>query len=140
MIDIDVKRLIPQREPIMMVDRLLYVDGDEAVTCLTVRQGNPFLADDGTMEESGLIEHIAQSASALAGYKTMENGAPEPLLGYIGEVKKFRCHRRPEVGDELHTRITFGAKLGGVTLLTGEVSVCNELIADTQMKIFMQAD
>lgn len=123
----------------MMVDKLLYVDGDEAVTCLTVRKDNPFMGDDGTMEESGLIENIAQSASALAGYKAVANGAARPPVGYIGEVKKFRCHSRPKVGDVLHTRIKLGVELGGVTLLTGEVSVCDDLIADTQMKIFVQA-
>ena len=91
----DITRLIPQRAPILMVDALLEAQDDTATTCLTIRPDNYFLDEDGRLDETGLIEHIAQSASALAGYKALRAGAAQPPVGYIGEVKKFRCLRRP---------------------------------------------
>lgn len=132
-----ITRLIPQRDPILMVDALLEADGDTAKTCLTIRPGNYFLDEDNCLDETGLVEHIAQSASALAGYKALRQGAGVPPVGYIGEVKKFRCLRRPHLGETLTTTITLGAETGGVTLLTGETRVGEETVAATQMKIFI---
>lgn len=137
MTNYDIKSLITQREPILLVDALVGVEGDMARTQLTVRRDNSFVGDDGLLAEPGLIEHIAQSASAFAGYKAMEAGASEPPVGYIGEVKKFRCFRCPRVGEELQTTVTFGPEVGGVSLLTGETCVGEETLACTQMKIYV---
>ena len=87
MTNYDIKSLIPQREPILLVDALVGVEGDMARTQLTVRRDNSFVGDDGLLAEPGLIEHIAQSASAFAGYKAMEAGASGPPGGSIGVVQ-----------------------------------------------------
>lgn len=82
----DIKRLIPQRNPMLMVDEFEVLDEQTAHTALTVRPDNMFLYRNGELPESGLIEHIAQSASALAGYQALsspsrgeQKGALEPL-------------------------------------------------------------
>ncbi len=134
----EIEQLIPQRAPIVMVDRLLEVHGEEALTSLTIAPCNFFLAADGHLEETGLVEHIAQSASALAGYKALEGGATEPPVGYIGEVKKFRCFHRPAMGDELRTTVALGAEAGGVRIVRGETRVAGQLVAETQMKIYIE--
>ena len=83
----------------LMVDALLEADGEAAVTCLTVRPDNLFMGDDGRLEETGLMEHIAQSVSALAGYVAVGAGVKTPPVGYIGEIKHFHCYRRPCAGE-----------------------------------------
>ena len=55
MIDVAMERLIPQRDPIRMVDRLVEVDGGTATAALSVRPDNYFMEDDGAMAEPGLI-------------------------------------------------------------------------------------
>lgn len=131
----NIKSLIPQREPIMMVDSLDRVDGDTCVTSLAVRADNYFLESDGLVAEPGLVEHIAQSASAFAGHRYLEKGATEPPVGYIGEIKRFHCYRRPKVGDKLTTTITMGPTVGEVTVIQG-VTLCDDKkVADTLMKI-----
>ena len=134
----DIKKLIPQRSPIMMVEELLCVNGDEATCQLTIRQDNFFIDEDGLMAEPGLIEHIAQSASAFAGYRAFEAGATEPPVGYIGEVKNFHLYKRPNVGDILITTITMGPEVEGITIIRGETKCGDDTIADTQMKIFVK--
>ncbi len=136
--DVDIRRLIPQREPIMMVDELVSVEGDEATTRLGVREDNFFMLPDGKMTEEGLIEHIAQSASAFAGYKALQAGEPDPPIGYIGEVKRFRCHFRPSKGDILSTTITMGAEVDGITIISGVTLVGDRTAAETQMKIYVE--
>lgn len=135
MIDVAMERLIPQRDPIRMVDRLVEVDGGTATVALSVRPDNYFMEDDGAMAEPGLIEHIAQSALALAGYRALASGAPAPPVGYIGEVRKFRCYRRPRVGEELRTSVVWGDTVGDIALVSGESRVGDERVAEVGMKI-----
>ena len=118
-----------------MVDSLDRVDGDTCVTSLTVRADNFFIDDDKLVAEPGLVEHIAQSASAFAGYRYKEKGATEPPVGYIGEIKRFHVYRRPAIGDKLVTTITMGPTVGEVTIIMGETTCDGVKIADTQMKI-----
>lgn len=133
----DIRELIPQRPPILLVDGLESVEGDTTISTLTVRADNCFTDEDGLLAEAGVVEHIAQSASALAGYKAVQAGATAPPVGYIGEVKKFRLHRLPRMGEVLRTTVSFGTEVEGVTLLSAETRVGEELIASTQMKISM---
>ena len=133
----DIRELIPQRPPILLVDGLECVEGDPAIGTLVVRADNCFTDEDGLLAEAGVIEHIAQSASALAGHKAVEAGATTPPVGYIGEVKKFSLHRLPHVGETLRTTVRFGMEVEGVTLLSAETRSGEELIATTQMKISM---
>ena len=135
---LNIKQLIPQRSPIMMVDELLCVNGDEAQCRLAVREDNFFLEADGLIAEVGIIEHIAQSASAFAGYRAIDAGATEPPVGYIGEVKNFHLSQRPAVGDVLITTITMGPTVDGVTIISGECKrEDGEAVADTRMKIYV---
>lgn len=139
MIKTDILRLLPQREPMLMVDELCDADEHSAVTRLSVRPNNMFLCADGMLECVALIENIAQSASAFVGYKTLIAGGKTSPTGYIGEVRKFNCTQRPHVGDTLTTKIQMGAEAEGVSLLEGQVFVADKLVAETQMKIYVKA-
>ena len=129
----DIKRLIPQRNPMMMVDELQTQADGSATTALAVRPDNMFMLPDGTLAETGLIEHIAQSASALRNLTP----APSPI-GLIGEVKHFTCHRRPQSGDRIETTIVFGFTFGNATIVTGTCRIDGEVVAEAQLKIFIQ--
>ena len=131
---LDIKRLIPQREPFIMIDGFEESDGNSAVTTLSVSSNNYFMLPDGTMAETGLIEHLAQSCSALAGFQAQD--LENPPVGLIGEVKHFNCYRRPRVGERVRSTVTFGLTFGNVTLATGQSFVDEELIADIQLKIW----
>jgi predicted hotdog family 3-hydroxylacyl-ACP dehydratase len=133
--DEDIKRLIPQREPFIMVDEIEASDDTHAATSLTVRADNYFILPDGTMSETGLIEHIAQSCSALMG---LGQKTETPTVGLIGEVKHFECQRRPRTDEKVDTVIEFGFVFGNVTIATGESRIGQELIAKAQLKIFVQ--
>lgn len=134
----NIEELIPQRAPLKMVDALDKVDADKAFTHLELKADNFFIDEDGLIAEPGLIEHIAQSASAFAGYRAITAGATEPPIGYIGEVKRFTCHRRPKTGETLNTIVTMGPEVNGVTIIYGETRVDEKLVADTQMKIYIE--
>ena len=129
-------RLIPQRAPIIMVDALFSADEEGAQTGLSIYKDNIF-SDGKVLTEPGLIEHIAQSASAYAGYKAYKNNLPAPI-GLIGEVKKFKVHKLPEIGTSVRTNISIISEVLNVTLIKGEVYNNDEIVASCQMKIFIK--
>jgi len=131
-----IKNLIPQREPMIMVDALCDATESEADTGLTIANENLF-CDDGLFTEPGLIEHIAQSASAFIGYKALLTNKTPPL-GFIGEVKKCRIHFLPRVGDELRTHISMISEVLEVALFAAETKVNGETAVQCQMKIYIK--
>lgn len=131
-----IKRLIPQRAPFMMVDEFEQQDENTAQTVLTVSRGNYFLLPDSMMSPTGLIEHIAQSCSALAASRK-EHTDTVPV-GMIAEVKNFCCHRRPQMNEQLTTTVTFGFSFGSMTLAHGISKIGEETVAEVDLKIFMQ--
>ncbi|MDR3251933.1 MAG: hydroxymyristoyl-ACP dehydratase [Tannerella sp.] len=132
----DIRDLIPQRAPMIMIDAFYGATESDADTGLTVSGDNLF-CDGGRFTEPGLIEHIAQSASAFAGYNARAKNEPAPL-GMIGEVKKFRINFLPAVGDELRTHIHILSEILGVSLLAAETIVNGEIAARCNMKIFIK--
>jgi len=129
-----IKKLIPQRDPIVMVDALQEPEGDACSTTLLVRENNYFVEPNRMMAEPGLIEHIAQSANALMSYRQVEQGQEMPVY-FITEVKKFHCYRSSRVGELLQTTIKLDVVTPDALSLAAEVRVGDELIADTQLKM-----
>lgn len=121
-----------------MVDVVWSATETDAVTGLTVASDNIFV-ENGMLREPGVIEHIAQSAAAFAGYGTFVRGE-KPKLGYIGEIKDFRLLSLPEVGCQLRTEILLVAEAVGVSLISAQTTVDDLLIAKCQMKIFIKED
>ncbi len=129
-------QLIPQRNPVVMVDTFFCADEESAETGLHVQSGNLF-CEGNLLREPGLIEHVAQSAAAFAGYAPYTRGE-QPKLGFIGEVKKFKITRLPHVGEFLHTRLRILGEAAGVTLIAAETTSEEETVANCQMKIFIK--
>ena len=139
--------LIPQRNPFIMVDEFKAgeaptsresLTGASCATSLYVRLDNYFTLPNGELSESGLIEHIAQSGSALAGYVAIERGATQTPVGMIAELKHFNCLRRPRAGDRVTTHITMGFSFGAMTLAHGISCVDETIICEADLKIFIQ--
>lgn len=126
---------IPQRPPFVMVDELLFSDETITRSKFTIPSDNIFV-EDGYFKEPGLVENIAQTAAARAGYKaTVEN---EPVLvGYIGAIKNLEIYFLPASGEELITEITVEHQIFDVTLITGKITCNNKIVANCEMKIFI---
>lgn len=131
-----IKELIPQRSPIMMVDTLYSATETEAVTGLTIAKDNLFCIDD-KFTEPGLIEHIAQSASALAGYAARLQGKPAPV-GFIGEVKKFHLVKFPSAGDTLTTHLNIISVVGNISMLQAETKIGDDVVCTVGLKIAIE--
>jgi predicted hotdog family 3-hydroxylacyl-ACP dehydratase len=126
---------IPQKPPMVMVDRIISCEGNATVTALLVKEENVF-CENGFLREPGLIENMAQTSAASAG---MKPGAREgePSLGFIGGIRNLKIHSLPRVGDEIKTRITLEHEVFDASVVRGEVFDGERLIAECELKIFL---
>lgn len=134
----EIFQLLPQRPPIVMVDKFYGVEEEKSFSGLTVTAENIF-CQDGMLQETGVIEHIAQSAAARVGYIALQQKEPVPL-GFIGSVDKMKIHQLPTVGGELKTEITVMQEVGDITLISAQVKSEDVLIAEGRMKIFLKKE
>jgi len=134
-IEKDIQSFIPQRPPFVMIDKLLSVDEAVIRTGFNIKSDNIFV-EDGEFKEPGLVENIAQSAAARAGYISRRENKPIPL-GYIGAVKNLEIYSFPKTGDELITEITIENQIFDVTIISGTISSKGTVLAQCQIKIFI---
>lgn len=129
-----VLKLIPQKYPMVMVDGLISNNEDSTTSTLYLKKSNIFCSD-GYFREPGLIENIAQTAALRSGYESLENNE-EPIVGYIGSVKRMNIYKLPKDNDILKTKIIIINRLMNVLIILGKVMVNKEVVAEGEMNIF----
>jgi 3-hydroxyacyl-[acyl-carrier-protein] dehydratase len=127
-----VGQLIPQKFPFVMIDKLLAFVENEITSGLTVPEQNIFV-ENAVFQESGLIEHMAQSVALYTGYQFYLKQEPAPT-GYIGSIKSIEILRLPKLGEEIETTVNVLQEFMGVTLVEISSKVNDIEIARGQMK------
>jgi len=127
-----IQKLIPQRDPMVMVDSLLYYNKTKVIGGLTIKSSNMFV-QDGVFSEPGIIEHMAQTVALHTGYSFYINDLVAPE-GYIGAIKGVNIIKLPKVNDRLETEIKILQKIFEVTLVKGTTCLNNEVIMTANMK------
>lgn len=131
--------LIPQRAPIIMVDGIISSNDTQTITSFRIEESNIFCSG-GYFREPGLIENIAQSAAAAAGYERKSMGL-NLLTGFIGAVKNLEIIELPEVGEEIETSIDVIHNIFNVKIVNGTVRRKNgKICASCEMKIFLNEE
>ncbi|HWK03037.1 MAG TPA: hypothetical protein VNS58_05375 [Puia sp.] len=132
----DILPLIPQRPPFVMISKLLSSDESSTRTSLLVTEENIFV-EKGLFREPGLMENIAQTAAARAGYMARLAGLPVQV-GYIGAVKNLVITGLPKTNDEIITEIKIKDQVFDVTIISGTIWCREEVVAQCEMKIFIR--
>ena len=127
-----IKELIPQREPIIMVDAILEYEESKVVGGLTVSEDCIFV-ENNTLKEPGILEHMAQTVALYTGYEYYLKNMQAPV-GYIGSMKNVEILRLPKIGEKLVTTATILHEIMGVTLVNIETKVDEKIIAFGEMK------
>lgn len=129
---------IPQRAPIIMVHQLIESTPQHCVTSFLVDEGCVFV-EAGLLREPGLIENIAQTAAAHAGYWAKQNNRPV-ALGYIAAIRKLMIAKLPQQNTVLRTTIEVVNQVMDVTIVQGRVEVAGEVICSCEMRIFIKGE
>lgn len=131
---INVLKLLPQRPPFIMVDKLIYFDQQETITSFTVDQNNIFVENE-IFTSSGLIENIAQTCAVRMGYINQYIYKENVKLGFIGSIKNLEILKFPKVGDVLTTSIKIIEEVFQMTLVLACIKNNDETIVTSEMKI-----
>lgn len=127
---------IPHRAPFVMVDNLASATRERFESDFTVTNDN-VLVQDGFFQETGLIEHIAQTCAASFGYLDREEGG-EPKIGFIGAVSKVLVTELPPVGATIRTVVTPLHQLGNIYLVKGESFLDGRILLGCELKIVVR--
>ena len=130
---IPIKRLIPQRPPFLLVDKVLMCDFTDAMTEFVVRNDN-LLTDGMELSAPGLIENMAQSCAARMGCVDMLNNEPVKI-GYIGDIRDADIIRLPHCGETLHTTIHVLQDMFNLLLAEVKVFSDSETVATGLFKV-----
>ncbi|MCX6335206.1 MAG: hydroxymyristoyl-ACP dehydratase [Bacteroidia bacterium] len=132
----NIEDLIPQRPPMVMIDHLVHAEEKSAGGRLTVRESNLFCLN-GYLQESGMIEFIAQTAAAWTGFKQLSAGK-EVMLGFIGSVKNLVVYSMPAVDTTIESEIVLDSEVLGYSIIIGRVLQKGKLLAECEMRIKLE--
>jgi len=127
--------LLPHRPPFIMIGELLFADDHCTRTGFRVNKDNIFV-DKGKWSEAGLLENMAQTVAAGAGYRAVNSDQPVEI-GFIGAVKNFEVLDLPSVDDQLITEATVMDKAFNMIIVEGKIWRNDALIARCEMNIFV---
>ena len=137
--DLDsIKKLIPHREPMIMVDSLLEFNDGEALVGFTILKDNIFVNND-EFSETGLIEHMAQAAALYIGFKNhaKEQSAKE---GFIASIKKLNIQKLPKVDQTITTDVSIIHEIMHMSTVKLSTFSNGIEIANAQMNTVLKED
>ncbi len=121
-----------------MIHNLLEASESHAVTETIIELDNLFCLD-GKLTEPGLIENIAQTAAAQAGYQCHVKNIPVPL-GFIASIKDLQVIKLPPVNARISTRIEITNQVFDVTIFNASVFLEGECICTGEMRVFIKSE
>lgn len=133
----DILPLIPQRAPFVMISTLESCNESSATTTLVISKDNIFVKND-RLTEPALLENIAQTAAARMGYLCQQEYKPVPV-GFIGAIQNVKINTLPLVDSKLTTTINIKNQIFNATIIEGKIYEGENLIAQSDMKIFISA-
>lgn len=137
--DVDIRTLLPQKPPMVLVDKLISADEKSATTALLIREDNIFVSE-GQLNAYALIEVMAQTAAAQLGYDNSLRGDNDVKIGYIGAVKRMQIEKVPKVGETVLTRMEVQEDFGNMKLVTAESFVDDRKIAIAELTIALSGE
>lgn len=127
---------IPQREPICLIHTIYECHNEGIKSGFFVEEGH-FFTSNGHLMEAGIIENMAQSVAAQAGYMLKQKNEA-PKVGFIGQIKDLVIHSIPKVNSEVITEIKLKNMVMSVTIIEATSYCNNQPVANCEMKIFIQ--
>lgn len=135
--DIDIRELLPQKDPFILVDELVAWNEAETRTRFTVREDG-IMVRAGRLSAAGMVEVMAQTSAARIGYIHKYILHRPVAMGYIGAVKALTVNREVRVGETVDATLRVVAEAGPLTRISVLLSVRSEAVAWGEMTVALQ--
>ncbi len=132
---INVKELIPQKEPFVMLDNLLFANSYSAESSWKI-PSNAIFVNSGKLSPCAFLENMAQTCAVQLGYidKYIFNNIIV-RIGFIGSVKNFTILEIPSVGDTIITKIEILEQIMDMKLINAVSKIDDRVVATAELKI-----
>ena len=133
----DIKKLVPQRFPFIMIDRVLEVEPGKHAIAVKNISGNDMVflghfPDKAVMPGALILEAMAQTAIILFATSGKNDSREKKPLYYFGSVKARFLH--PAVpGDQLKIRVENVKSLPNGAYVSGEAYVDDKKITEAEL-------
>lgn len=131
----EILELLPQRPPMVMIEGVLSADAHSCRSFFSVDSGHLF-CENGRFEAAGLVENMAQTAAAHAGYLARKE-QKSPPAGYIAGIKNLQIVTLPVVGEQIETEISLQHQVMNFRIIAARVFCKEAEIACCEMKILV---
>lgn len=141
---IDIRKFLPHRKPMLMVDEITRLNDEEITTNLKILEDNIFI-ENGFLSEIGIIENAAQTSSGIIGrpyFDLNEGDESYSVQGYISKIKNVEIFSLPLLNK---TIITHGRLISSHPV--GEIFNCDmicetycddQIIAESSFNLIIQ--
>lgn len=141
-----IEELIPHRPPMVLVDRVVRVDGLETETAFSITPNCLFVAQ-GVLSEMGMLENLAQTSFIFLNYFFIKPNEvlwdkKKDNLGVISTIVNLDVSALPKVGQVLHTHtqteLAFTSDFLKICTIQGTISVDGNIALQATMKMLLQ--
>ena len=132
----NIASILPQRNPMIMVDCLLESSKNCTITSFEILESNIF-TDQGLFLDAGLIENMAQTAIAGGAYQFLKNDSTV-ARAFFGEIKSLEIINRAKIGDIIKTKTEILKQALNISLVKAEAFCNDKLLAQCQMKLVIE--
>ena len=130
----EIRRILPHRYPMLLVDRIVELEADRIVGIKNVTANEPFFGghfpDFPVMPGVLIVEAMAQTAGVLV-LKSIEDRERKLVLLVSIEQAKFRRPVSP--GDQLRIEMTLLKRKASVAKMSGRATVEGALVAEAEL-------
>ncbi|WP_179345191.1 hypothetical protein [Winogradskyella ursingii] len=133
-----IKQFLPHREPMIMVDGLLFYNEKKAISTFTILKENLFI-ENGYFAETGLIEHMAQTAALHVGYKNYSEKKPVKE-GFIGAIKSCEIVELPQLNITIKTEVEITYEIAAMTMVKLKSMIDEKIIATAEMSTVLKEE
>jgi len=130
----EIRRILPHRYPMLLVDRIIELDAEHIVGIKNVTANEPFFSghfpDFPVMPGVLIVEAMAQTAGVLV-LKSIEDRDQKLVLLVSIEYAKFRKQVVP--GDQLRMELTMLKRKASVAKMSGKATVDGALVAEAEV-------
>ena len=135
--DFTIAEILPHRPPMVMIDSISEWDGESARGVKVFREDD-YASSDAGLAEVILIECLAQTVAAMSGLNARQSGHP-PGMGMLVGVDHFEIHAPPVPQVETQLLIKVENRLGPFLLVHGKALQKSEVIAEGNLKFYIEA-
>ena len=132
---VDAGLLVPHKQPMLLIDRLLEIQERASLSEMIVRADMVFAGKDGKLDDASYPEIISQAIAAQEGFRKIGSRNPQQE-GFLLGIKNLEIIGSARVGDTLRISVFKVAKYGDFGIIQGEVRNGDTLIASGELKVW----